>query len=69
MITKHIVSNNIAMRGETDVPPLLFCLREKENIDHKVTETRSGKRTNIGVMLDAPPPALPVHTNANVKNY
>ena len=57
------------MSGEPDVAPPLLRLREKENISHKVTEARSRDRKNIGVMLDAPTPALSIHTNTNGKNY
>ena len=69
MITKYRVSNKIVMRGETDVAPPLLHLMEKENTAHKGTETRCGEITNIGVVFDAPPPALPIHTNTNGKNY
>ena len=67
MITKHIVSNDIAIRGETDAAPHLICLREKENTFHKGTEARSSYRTNSGVMFDAPPPTWPVHAKTNRK--
>ena len=53
------------MSGEPDVAPPLLRLREKENISHKVTEARSRDRKNIGVMLDAPTPALSIHTNTD----
>ena len=69
MITKHRVSNEILMKGETDVVPPPLRLRKKENTAHRLTEARSWYRTNIGVVFDAPPPALPVHTNTNGKNY
>ena len=63
MITKHIFSNDISMRGETSAAPPPLHLREKENTSHKGTEARSGDRTNIGVLFDAPSLALPVPTN------
>ena len=69
MITKHRVSNDISTRVETDAAPPLIHLRERENTFHKVTEARSGERTNIGDVFDAPPPYLPVHTKTNVENY
>ena len=65
MITKHKVLNGIAMIGEMDAAPLLIYLREKENTDYKGMEARSIYRTKIGVVFDAPPPALHVHTNTN----
>ena len=57
------------MRGETEAAPPPLCIREKWNTAHKVTDARSGDRTNIGVMFDAPPPAFPFLTNTNGKNY
>ena len=69
MITRHRVSDDIAVRGETDMALPLLRLREKENISHKGTESMSGDRTNLGVFFDAPPPALPIHTKTNGKNY
>ena len=39
------------------------------NNAHKGTLSISRDRTNIGVVLDAPPPALPIHKNTNGKNY
>ena len=69
MITKQRVSNDIAIRGETEVAPPQLRLREKENIAHRVTEARSWDRTNIGVMFDSPLPEFPVHTKTNGKNY
>ena len=35
---------------------------------HKGTDDRSGERTNIGVVFDASPPALPIHTKTNNEN-
>ena len=68
MITKHRVSNVIALRGETDVAPAILHLSDKENIDHKGMEVRYGDRKNIGAVFDAPQSALPVPTNINGKN-
>ena len=49
--------------------PWRIHITEKENITHKVTEARSGDATNVGVVFDVPPQALPVHTKINGKNY
>ena len=68
MITKHRVSNDIAMRGETDMAPPLLHIREKENIPHKETKARSSDSKNIGVVFDAPLPDLTVHTRNKGKN-
>ena len=69
MITKPRVYNDISMRGEMDAEIRLLRIMEKENNAHKGTYARSGEITNIGVVFDAPPLALPVHTNTNGKNY
>ena len=69
MITKHRVSNDIAMRDETDVAPLLLCLKDKKNTAHKQTETSPRDRKNIGVVFDALLPDFPIHTKTNGEKY
>ena len=69
MITKHIVSNDISMRGEIDAVPLPLYQREKVNTVHGNMQASYGDITNLRVVFDAPSPALSVHTKTNGKKY
>ena len=69
MITKHRVSNDIVVMGETDVAPPLLRIREKENVYHNGTDASSSDITNIGVVFDAPQTALNIHTKNNGRKY